>query len=491
MRLYFILLVVCFSSNETKAQKQRLIFNEYSFTVPSNTGKGNIVNAVDAYNRIYSDTSVVEYNPSLTDTFAYNQLQKKMPKAKADYVYYYSQWQNWPAGLVNYIKTHTSEEIGLFFNKNIVAYYFTRYDQCPYNAPRKYFLNSSNTRNEQIMNSYLIEIPAAENTSLPDSMKPATDIYITLRQRPGMNDEGWAQLGITGAKNIKKASDKLDAIVKASKEGHIDTDLYFKTIIPVKNVTEEILLQNYRQYKAYLDNIYLGYKDIAAAANKNEIDKLKEGLQAYKNLLNQAIDVYRDNCAMLMKAYNNKEYDKILLFSKWKVGFKFTGNASGPNGPHLYGNADHTLLFETINDNLRMNSHVVTSGIGDELVTDDKKVGDVFQDFNIWGDFKFAAGKFTPLPGQNLASFTKYKTPPFDLLPKYFLNKKVNGLLDADFTFIIETSGIYDYPVPLIILNGEKFALKWTYGDEFSSGIDLYNAEMDKLKKHIAELEKK
>jgi len=490
MKSCFFFLALCVGIAGAKAQKQRLIFTEYSFVAPANAGQGYIRSAVNAYGRVYPDTSVVEYNPSLTDTFAYNQLLKKLPKAKADYVYYYSQWQNWPAGLVHYIRNHTAKEIGEFFNKYIVAYYFTRYDQCPYNASRKYFLNTGNTRYEQIIDSYLIEIPAAENSSLPDSMKPATDIYITLRWRPGMDEQDWAQLGITGEKQIKKASEKLEALVKA-KDAPIDTTLYFKTIAPVKEVTTDLLLQHYRQYMAYLDNIYLGYRDIAAARKQKAIDELNQGIQGYKNLLIQAIDAYRDNCAWLMKAYNNKEYDKILMFSKWKIGFKFTGNSpAGPKGPHLYSNADHTLTFETKDGNLRMSSHVVTSGIGDELDTPDKKVGDVFQDFNIWGDFKFDAGNFTPLPGQNMASFTHYNKWPFDELPKYFLSKKVNGLLDADFTFIINTSGLYDYPVPQIILNGEKFNLKWTYGDDFSAGTDLLNAEIDNLKKKIAELEK-
>jgi len=66
----------------------------------------------------------------------------------------------------------------------------------------------------------------------------------------------------------------------------------------------------------------------------------------------------------------------------------------------------------------------------------------------------------------------------------------VNGLLDANFTFVIETSGIYDYPVSLIILNGEKFALKWTYAEQLSSGTDLLNAEIYKMKNKKAELEK-
>lgn len=490
MRLFFLLFVLWFSSAETRAQKQRMLFHANGVKALVNPGKSHIASGYDADNHIFYDTAVVDYNPSLADTFAFNQLLIKLPKSKADYVYYYSQPKNWPAGLVSYFRNHDAEKVAWFLNNYAVAYYFTGYEQFEYNAPRGYFQNFSNTKIPSVIITHLIEIPAAENTNLPDSMKLTTDIYLPYRAYPIMDNDDWALLGITSEKKIKKAGHELAEFIKSSKE-KVDTALYFKTTTPVKELTADMLLQQHHQYTSYLHSVYAGFMTDLLAKNKKEIDKLNEGLQAYKNLLSQAIDAYRDNCAWLMKAYNNKEYDKILLFSKWKVGFKFTGNSSaGINGPHLYGNADHTLVFETKNDKLRMNSHVVTSGIGDELDTQDKKVGDVFQDFDIWGDFNFAGGKFTPLPGQNMATFTHYTSPPFDLLPKYFFNKKVNGLLDADFTFVIDTSGIYDYPVPMIILNGEKFALKWTYGDEFSSGTDLFNAEIDKLKKHIAELEK-
>lgn len=482
MKFKLSIFILLFAVTGTTAQKPQVFFQPYCIKILTNPGKGKIYNGYDENNKLYYDTSVVSYNTSLADTFAYNQLLKKLPRAKAEYVYYYSQRQNWPAGLVSFFKTHTDDDILYFLNYKVTAYYFTGFEQFDYNAPKGYFKNHSNTRLPMVTVTQLVEIPAAENTSLPDSMRPLTDIYLPMSCYPQMTEENWANLGITGEKKIKKASQKMNDFIKRNNE-KVDTSLYFKTIVPVKALTPELLLKNYKEYTVYLTDVYNSFLGDLAVKQKQADEELSKRLQPYKDLMNKVIDAYRDNCEWLMNAYNNKEYDKILLFSKWKASFKFTGSGKGGiNGPHLYGNVDHTILFERKNGNLRMNSHVVTSGIGDELDTPDEKVGSVFQDFDIWGDFKLAGGKFTPLPGQNMASFTKYNKPPFSQLPDYFLRKKVNGLLDADFTFRIETSGIYDYPVPQIILNGERFDLKWTYQTEVNDNMDFLNKEMEKIK---------
>jgi hypothetical protein len=487
MKYQLLLLVIFFSAIAATAQKPRVFFDAYCNSSLANWGKGDIAQGWDANNHKYFDTSVVENSTSLADTFAYHQLLKKLPEEKAAYVYYYSQREHWPAGLLHFFNNHTAGQIDTFLNNNAVAYYFTKFDQFDYNAPKGYFQNFTNTKMPRVITTHLLEIPAAENTGLPDSMRPTTDIYLPLRCYPILNKGEWDKLGISGEKQINKALKKMEAFIKTNNE-KVDESLYFKNTVPVPALTNDILLQNHQHYVEFLSQIYTSYLFDLASKKKKAIDEVKQSLQFYKDLLNKVIDNYRDNCEWLMKAYNNKEYDKILLFSKWKLSFKFTGNGSkGINGAQLFGNADHTLLFETINNNLRMNSHVVTSGAYD---TKDGRMDNVFQDFDIWGDFKFAAGNFTPLPGQNMASFTHYNTAPFDQLPQYFLRKKVNGLLDANFTFVINTSGIYDYPVPQIILNGEKFNLQWTYEKEVNENTDLLNEKIEKIKMQLADMEK-
>lgn len=485
MKFKLLLFTILFVVATATAQKPQIFFQPYCIKILTNPGKGKVYSGYDENNKLYYDTSVVGYNRSLADTFAYNQLLKKLPKAKADYVYYYSQPQNWPAGLVSFFKNHNEDDILYFLNYKVIAYYFTGYEQFEYNAPKGYFQNHSNTRLPSVSVTQLVEIPAAENAQLPDSMRPLNDIYLPMGCYPQMTEENWMNLGITGEKKIKKANQKLNDFIKRNNE-RVDTSLYFKTIVPVKELTPEMLLKNHNQYTRFLTDVYNSFLGDLAVKQKNVDEEVNKHTQYYKDMMNKVIDAYRDNCEWLMKAYNNKEYDKILLFSKWKASFKFTGSSNaGINGPHLYGNVDHTIHFERKNDNLRMNSHVVTSGIGDELNTKDETVGSVFQDFDIWGDFKLSAGKFTPLPGQNTASFTKYNKPPFSQLPDYFLRKRVNGLLDGDFTFRIETSGIYDYPVPQIILNGERFDLKWTYETEVNETMDYLNKEMERVKKEV------
>lgn len=487
MKNHLLVLVILCSAITATAQKPRVFFDAYCNGSLGNWGKGNILKGWDSNNQLYYDTSIVDNNTSITDTFAYHQLLKKMPEDKAAYVYYYSQQEHWPAGLLHFINNHTPGQIDTFLNEHAVTYYFTKYEQFDYNGAKGYFQNYSNTKRPRMITTHLLELPAAENSGLPDSMRPAMDIYLPLNCYPILNKGEWDKLGISGEKKIDKALKKMEAFIAGNNE-KVDVSLYFKTTTPVPPVTDEVLLQNHQRYVAFLKEVYSNYITDITAKKKKSIDEVKESLQFYKDLLNKVIDNYRDNCEWLMKAYNNKEYDKILLFSKWKVSFKFTGSSSsGINGPHLYANADHTLQFENINNNLRMKSHVVTSGAYEYKA--ENKMDNVFQDFDIWGDFKFAAGTFTPLPGQYTASFTHYNATPFDQLPQFFLRKKVNGLLDADFTFVINTSGIYDYPVPQLILNGERFPLLWTYEKEVSDNTDLLNAEIDKIKLRLASMQ--
>ncbi len=162
------------------------------------------------------------YNPAL-----YNQLVKKIPADKIDYVIKYSQRENYPPGLqtIEYYNDEALKPAYLYF----VAYL------------------------EWHGNSLaLIEMPAAENKKMPEALRPQTDIYFLASSfwtNPNFDIGGKKQYAKKIVKENENLANAFKDFEKAQGDGMIDASLYFKTIVTVPAVQKK----DYdRQYEAAL-----------------------------------------------------------------------------------------------------------------------------------------------------------------------------------------------------------------------------------------------
>ncbi|GAB2823969.1 hypothetical protein [Ferruginibacter profundus] len=238
------------------------------------------------------------YNPVM-----YNQLVKKIPADKIDYVIKYSQRQNYPAGLqtIEYYNDEALKPAYLYFvtwlqlNGNMIA---------------------------------LIEMPAAENKKMPEALRPQNDIYFLASSfwtNPNFDVGGKKQYSRKIVKENETLGNAFKEFEKKLGDGMIDGTLYFKNTVPVPAVPQKDYVQQFEAAQAIAAK-----KDKEAAADytlkkqrksedqQRRIDSLKaekakvlEKIAAMSKQINE--DLAAGNITSLLTRYR---YWKIPAISK-------------------------------------------------------------------------------------------------------------------------------------------------------------------------------
>lgn len=198
---------------------------------------------------------VFTYNPEI-----YDQLVKKIPADKLDYVIKYSRRENYPAGLKN------------------IAYY----DYAALKPAYIYYVTELELNGTLFT---LLEMPAAENKKMPEPLRPQTDIYFLTYSywtNPYFDLGGKKQY----SKRIVSEKDKLDKeftdFIKAHGNGMIDGSLYFKTTLPVPSLSKADYVKQFEAAQAIVaqknketEDAYIARKKIWEDNQQRRIDSLK------------------------------------------------------------------------------------------------------------------------------------------------------------------------------------------------------------------------
>ncbi len=234
------------------------------------------------------------YNPEI-----YDQLVKKIPADKLDYIIKYSRRENYPAGLRSFSYS--------WHNEALKSLYF-------------YFVTYLELKGKTFA---LLEMPAAENSKMPEALRPQNDIYILayyFSTNPNYDVGGKKQYKHSIVSQNEKLANEFVAFRDKYANGMIDATLYFKNTVPVSAVTKADYVKDYEAALAIVakkdkaaEEAYVLRKQQKEAEIKRQIDSLK----ALKAAVLKNIEFLS---ASLISDYNAGNFAGALTrFEYWKI----------------------------------------------------------------------------------------------------------------------------------------------------------------------------
>lgn len=195
------------------------------------------------------------YNPEI-----YDQLVKKIPTDKLDYVIKYSRRENYPAGL---------RSVSYWDDKALKHLYF-------------YFVTYIELKGKTFA---LLEMPAAENSKMPEAFRPQNDIYIlaySFWTNPNYDVSGKKQYKRSIVSQNEKLDNEFIAFRDKYANGMVDATLFFKNTVPVPAVSKADYVKDYEAALAVVakkdkaaEDAYVLSKQQKEADKQRRIDSLK------------------------------------------------------------------------------------------------------------------------------------------------------------------------------------------------------------------------
>lgn len=310
------LLLIVFVINIANSQKPRVYISEIYDT--------NILRDSATYD--YNGNTlkfVFLYNPEI-----YDQLVKKIPADKLDYVIKYSQRKNYPIGL---------RTIDYWNDAALKPAYI-------------YFVTYLKLDGKVLA---LLEMPAAENKNMPQNMRPATDIYFLTTDfwtNPNYDISGKKQYAKSIVSQNEKLADEFKAFIDKLGDGMIDPSLYFKTTASVPALSKADYLKQFEVAQGIAavkdkasEEAYILEKQRKEADKQRRIDSIKtEKAKVLATIADMSKQINADlaagNLAALLTRYR---YWKIPIIFK-DIEIERTGIL---NNEHRYYSVSSQIEF--------------------------------------------------------------------------------------------------------------------------------------------------